>query len=93
MKPRTAAIMKRGICTFIEKAKTLGRGGADLGLVVNTEDAIVDLPAGKEKTDECTTPFGVMRLSEGRRKVPINQSALITYFFCRELSPSRSKDK
>eukprot|EP01040_Poterioochromonas_malhamensis_P010052 gene10052-10926_t len=65
VEPRTAAIMKRGICTFIEKAKTLTRGGADLGLVVNTEDVIVDLPAGKERTDECVTPFGVMKSSEG----------------------------
>jgi hypothetical protein len=63
--PVSVAIMKRGICTFVEKAKNLVGGSADLGLVVNTEDEIVDMPAGKEKTSECSVPIGMMKSSQG----------------------------
>jgi hypothetical protein len=62
---RSAAIMKRGICTFVEKAKTLSSGGAELGLIVNTEDVLIDIPAGKEKTNDCTVPVGMLKANDG----------------------------
>lgn len=63
--PQAAGIAKRGICTFVEKARALAVGGAELGLIVNTEDTLIDMPAGKEKTTDCTVPTGLMRQSEG----------------------------
>jgi hypothetical protein len=57
--------MKRGICTFVEKAKTLASGGAELGLIVNTEDVLIDIPAGKERTTECTVPMGMLKANDG----------------------------
>lgn len=58
------ALMKRGVCTFVEKAKGVVQHGGALGLVVNTEPELPDLPAGKEKTGDCTAPFGGMRFDE-----------------------------
>ena len=66
VEPRSLAIMKRGECTFVAKAKTLVEGGADMGIVVNTENEIIEMPAGKEKTTECTMPFGIMRNIDGQ---------------------------
>ena len=48
IEPRSLAMMKRGECTFVGKAKSLVEGGANLGLVVNTDNEIIDMPAGKE---------------------------------------------
>lgn len=62
---RPAAIMKRGSCTFVEKAKTLPTHGAALGLVVNTDEELLDMPAGKEKTDGCNVPIGLLKLKDG----------------------------
>jgi hypothetical protein len=36
-----------GVCTFVEKSKGLGNGRADVGLVVNTDDTLTDMPSGK----------------------------------------------
>ena len=54
---RSLAVMKRGVCTFVDKAKSLLRGNATVGLVVNTEGQnVVDMPSGKEDTGVITTP-------------------------------------
>lgn len=63
---RPMAIMKRGVCTFVDKAKGLARGGARLGLVVNTEGAsVVDMPSGKEDTAPCTVPLAMVSEDNG----------------------------
>ena len=36
VEPRSAALAKRGDCTFIEKARSMQEGGAALGIVVNS---------------------------------------------------------
>jgi hypothetical protein len=66
IEPRSAAIMKRGVCTFVEKAKKLSVGKAQLGFVVNTDNEIIEMPTGKEKTADCTAPIGMMKLSDGK---------------------------
>ncbi len=58
--------MKRGECTFVEKAKSIVINGADIGLVVNTDNELIDLPSGKEKTSECTAPFGLLKQEDGK---------------------------
>lgn len=57
--------MKRGMCTFVEKAKLLASGQADLGLVVNNENELVDLPSARENTQDCNIPIGSLRLNDG----------------------------
>jgi hypothetical protein len=65
IEPRSIAMMKRGECTFVEKAKLTASNGADVGLVVNNDNEMIDLPSGKEKTTECTAPFGLMKQEDG----------------------------
>ena len=36
--PKSMAIVKRGVCTFVEKCKAIQKEGAHLTVVVNTED-------------------------------------------------------
>lgn len=60
---KSLAMMKRGSCTFVEKAKTVAILGAHAGLLVNNENVLFDVPCGKEETANCTAPFGV--ISEG----------------------------
>jgi hypothetical protein len=61
VEPRSVAIMKRGECTFVAKAKSLKAGGAHLGIVVNTDNEIIDMPSGKESTADCSVPFAMMK--------------------------------
>ena len=54
-----AAVIKRGVCTFVEKSNAVKSSGAQFVLVINTEDKLLDLPAGKEKTDDLNMYVGV----------------------------------
>lgn len=65
VEPRSLAITKRGLCTFVEKSRTLAPSGAHFGLVVNTDDEVIDMPAGKENTADSSVPLGLLRFSEG----------------------------
>lgn len=65
LEPRSLAIVKRGVCTFVEKARGMHGAGAHLGLVVNTDNELLDMPAGKEKTAGCGTPVAIARDSDG----------------------------
>lgn len=62
---RSAALMKRGLCTFVEKSRLLAPAGSHLGLIVNTEDDLIDMPSGKENTQDSKTPIGILRFNEG----------------------------
>lgn len=64
--PHSMAITRRGVCTFVDKAKTVASGKAEVGLVVNTDNEFLDLPSGKESTDSCTSPFALVRDVDGR---------------------------
>jgi len=64
--PHSMVITKRGVCTFVDKAKAIAGGKADVGLVVNTDNEFLDLPSGKESTDACTSPFALIRDVDGR---------------------------
>eukprot|EP01038_Epipyxis_sp_PR26KG_P009372 gene9372-12628_t len=64
LEPRSLAIAKRGLCTFVEKARNLKESGAHLGLVVNTDNEIIDMPSGKEKTNECSMPISISKESD-----------------------------
>jgi len=92
VEPRSLAIVKRGLCTFVEKAKLMVTGNANLGLVVNTDNEIIDMPSGKEKTQECTVPFGMMRQNEG---ILIRSFYLfiVFMFVCRSILAISSPDK
>jgi hypothetical protein len=62
-----AAIFKRGVCTFVEKAKLAAQHGSQFGMVVNTENLLIDIPNGKEKTEGiCTVPVGIMTSEDGQ---------------------------
>ena len=62
---RTASLMKRGVCTFVDKASVVGKEGAQLGLMVNTDDELLDLPKGRENTQDLNDIFATLRASEG----------------------------
>ena len=71
---RSLAVMKRGVCTFVDKAKSLFQGHATVGLVVNNEGPnVVDMPSGKEDTGMLTAP-----LSPCRCRVVIVYPTLLT---------------
>jgi hypothetical protein len=65
VKVKSLSLLKRGTCTFVQKAKLLGTGKASIGIVVNTDDKIIDLPAGKENTTQCTVPISIIKQSDG----------------------------
>lgn len=63
---RTAGIAKRGVCTFVDKARGMSQRGAQLSLVVNTDNELIDAPAGKsDKTADVVAPFGLLRNDDG----------------------------
>ena len=63
---RSMAIMRRGVCTFDEKAGELVSGGASVGIMVNTPDGTMELPiVGREDSSKTTVPFGIIRESDG----------------------------
>ena len=57
-------IMKRGVCTFVQKASIISEKGANFGVLVNQNDDLIDLPAGKETTNDCTKPFAITKDSD-----------------------------
>eukprot|EP01034_Spumella_vulgaris_P021759 gene21759-27815_t len=61
IEPRSLAVVKRGVCTFVEKARSMRSGGAQLGIVVNSDNELIDMPAGKEQTGDCSMPMGVAK--------------------------------
>lgn len=61
VEPRSLAIVKRGECTFVEKARGMMKAGAAAGLVVNTDNELIDMPAGKEKVSDISMPLGIVR--------------------------------
>ena len=65
LEPVPMAILKRGICSFAEKAKALVRGSAAVGMIVNMDDNYIDMPRGKENIDNCTSPIGSLRQRDG----------------------------
>jgi hypothetical protein len=44
---KSMALVKRGTCTFVEKARLLDIGGADMGVVINSDETLMEIPAGK----------------------------------------------
>ncbi len=62
---KSVAIVKRGVCTFVNKAVNIVSGGASLGLVVNTDDTSYNMPAGKENTSNITSTIGLVKEKEG----------------------------
>ena len=65
IKVKSLSLLKRGTCTFVQKARQLNHGRASIGIVVNTDDSLMDIPAGKENTTLATIPFGIIRKSNG----------------------------
>jgi hypothetical protein len=65
VEPRSMAIAKRGECTFVNKAKNFVEYGADAGMIVNADNEVIDMPAGKERTVDCTVPTGLLRQDDG----------------------------
>ena len=57
--------MQRGLCSFVEKARYLGSHGAHTAAIMNTEDELMDMQAGKEKTDDLHMPLAVFKESDG----------------------------
>lgn len=62
---RSMGITKRGVCTFPAKATSLMNGGAAVGIMVNNADGTMELPSGKEDVSNVSTPFGIVRESDG----------------------------
>jgi hypothetical protein len=82
IEPRSLAVVKRGVCTFVEKARSLRTGGAQLGIVVNSDNELLSMPAGKERTGDCSMPMGVAKESEGK-SFPFNKlRQYLTTFPC-----------
>lgn len=73
--------MKRGGCTFVDKAKNLAKYAVDYGVLVNSEETLIDMPAGKENTSSCTTPFAITRESDGKDPM-MNSSSIWSWPRC-----------
>lgn len=65
LRTKSTALFKRGQCSFVQKARVAAGGGADLAVTVNTDDELMDMPAGKENTTTCTVPMGILKSSDG----------------------------
>lgn len=65
VKVKSMGLSRRGICTFVDKANNFVKGKADMGIIVNTDNSIIDMPAGKEDTSKATAPMGIMKFSDG----------------------------
>ena len=63
LRVKSMSVMRRGECTFVEKAKTVAMLEADAGLMVNSDNKLLDMPSGKENTTNCSVPFAAV--SEG----------------------------
>ena len=61
---RPLLLAKRGLCTFVEKANAATLSEAMLGVVVNTDDTLVDMPCGKEALAGVHVPIGLARANE-----------------------------
>jgi hypothetical protein len=59
-------IVKRGICTFVEKTQKLQQVKAKFGIVINTDNELIDMPAGKEITNDIHIPVAMIREHEGK---------------------------
>ena len=60
-----ATIAKRGVCTFVKKALVAAAGSSRLVLVVNNDDSLHDMLAGKEDTAGCSAAAGAVREADG----------------------------
>lgn len=58
--------VKRGTCTFVEKARHIAQLGGDMGLMINTGEDLVDMPRGKENVTLCTSTMASCRESDGQ---------------------------
>ena len=64
---QSVALMRRGICTFVQKSDGLDKSGAKMGVIVNTEEGDKlgsDLPAGKENTSNCKVPVAMANFTD-----------------------------
>ena len=61
---RNMSVMKRGLCTFVQKAKNVAQSSVFSGLVVNKDDELLDMPAGKEDTSNCSSLMMHSRVSD-----------------------------
>ena len=59
----SAALVKRGLCTFVEKANSFSKNGAKLGLIVNSEDSANDMPRGRDDISRVTVPAAIANFS------------------------------
>ena len=60
-----------GECTFVEKARIIHENQGNYGLLVNSDNTLIDLPAGKENTTLCQQPFSIARESDGKCRINI----------------------
>ncbi len=61
-----AGIMKRGLCTFVEKSRHAQKAGFQMALIINNENKMIDLPSIRENTDDLTVPTAGMKESDGK---------------------------
>lgn len=61
---QSISIFKRGICTFVDKAKVLVSSNKHFGLMINSENQLFDIPFGKEDISQCNIPISVAKESE-----------------------------
>jgi hypothetical protein len=62
----TMSVVRRGLCTFVEKTRAGQVAGSHFSLVVNTEDELSDMPSGKENITDVTLPTAIAREADGR---------------------------
>eukprot|EP00944_MAST-04C_sp_MAST-4C-sp1_P014461 g14461.t1 len=70
LQKRSIILVGRGLCTFSTKAYTGQDAGGDSVLMVNTEQKLLDMPAGNGKLDDLKTPmFSIGSLNGATIKV------------------------
>ena len=73
LQKRSIILVGRGLCTFSTKAYTGQDAGGDSVLMVNTEQKLLDMPAGNGKLDDLKTPMfsiGSLRWSNDKSSEP-----------------------
>jgi len=55
----------RGECTFVDKARTIQEAGGQMIVVVNQDDTVMDMPAGRMTTDDISAPIVMIGKTDG----------------------------
>jgi hypothetical protein len=79
---RSLTVMKRGVCNFVEKARGLVKAGAELGLMISTDNNLLDSGNNYVRyySNNLVTNYGPLIYVENIRH--FNKNIFFLNYFC-----------